>query len=76
MLLSYIKCIYLTLLYIVNILSYNCFIKFHFKNKIILRGILAFIKTELKRTRFTIIINNKGFNIISIYYLKFIIIKR
>ena len=40
-----------------------------------LRGILAFVKTELKRTRFTIVISNKRFNVISIYYFKFIIIK-
>jgi hypothetical protein len=63
------------LLYIINILSYNCFIKLYFKNRTILRGILAFIKTELKRTRFATVISNKGFNVISIYYLKFITIK-
>jgi hypothetical protein len=63
------------LFYIVNILSYNCFIKFYFKNKIILYNILAFIEIKLKRTHFAIIISNKGFNIISIYYLEFITIK-
>jgi hypothetical protein len=61
--------------YIINILSYNYFIKFYFKDKIILYNILIFIKTKLKKTRFIIIINNKCFNIISIYYFKFIIIK-
>jgi hypothetical protein len=54
---------------------YNYFIKFYFKNKIILYSILAFIKIELKRTRFATVISNKGLNIISIYYFKFIIIK-
>ena len=69
------KYIYLALLYIINILSYNCFIKLYFKNITILRGILAFIKIKLKRTRFSTVISNKGLNIISIYYFKFIIIK-
>jgi hypothetical protein len=54
---------------------YNYFIKFYSKNKIILYSILAFIKIELKRTRFATVISNKGLNIISIYYFKFIIIK-
>ena len=61
--------------YIINILNYNCFIKLYFKNKAILYSVLAFIKMELKRTLFAIIISNKGFNIISIYCFKFIIIK-
>jgi hypothetical protein len=63
------------LLYIVNILSYNYFIKFYLKDKIILYSVLVFVKTKLKRTRFAIVINNKYLNIISICYLKFIIIK-
>jgi hypothetical protein len=62
-------------LYIVSILSYNYFIKFYFKNKIILYNVLIFVKTKLKKTRFVIVINNKCFNIISICCLKFIIIK-
>ena len=69
------KYIYLVFLYIINILSYNYFIKFYLKDKIILYNILIFVKTKLKKTRFVIIINNKCFNIISICYLKFIIIK-
>jgi hypothetical protein len=32
-------------------------------------------RLSIKRTRFAIVISNKGFNIINIYYLKFIIIK-
>jgi hypothetical protein len=62
-------------LYIINVLSYNYFIKFYLKDKTILHSVLVFIKTKLKRTRFVIVINNKYFNIISIYCLKFIIIK-
>jgi hypothetical protein len=61
--------------YIINILSYNYFIKFYFKDKIILYSVLVFVKIELKKTYFIIIINNKYLNIISIYYFKFIIIK-
>jgi hypothetical protein len=53
-------------LYIINILSYNYFIKFYLKDKIILYNILIFIKTKLKKTRFAIIISNKYLNIISI----------
>jgi hypothetical protein len=45
--------------YIINILNYNYFIKFYFKNKLILYNILAFIKIKLKRTQFTIVISNK-----------------
>jgi hypothetical protein len=30
---------------------------------------------ELKRTHFATVISNKGFNVISIYYLEFIAIK-
>jgi hypothetical protein len=69
------KYIYLAFLYIINILSYNYFIKFYFKNKIILYNVLIFVKIKLKKTRFVIVINNKYLNIISIYYFKFIIIK-
>jgi hypothetical protein len=62
-------------LYIISLLSYNYFIKFYFKDKIILYNVLVFVKIKLKKTRFIIIINNKYLNIISIYYFKFIIIK-
>jgi hypothetical protein len=62
-------------LYIINILSYNYFIKFYFKDKIILYSVLVFVETKLKRTCFATIINNKYLNIISIYCLEFITIK-
>jgi hypothetical protein len=62
-------------LYIVSILSYDYFIKFYLKDKTILHGVLAFIKTELKRIYFVIVVNNKYLNIISICCLEFIIIK-
>jgi hypothetical protein len=62
-------------LYIISLLSYNYFIKFYFKDKIILYNVLVFVKIKLKKTRFIIIINNKYLNIIGIYYFKFIIIK-
>jgi hypothetical protein len=48
---------------------------FDFKNKTILYSILASVKIKLKRTHFATVISNKGLNVISIYYLEFIIIK-
>jgi hypothetical protein len=62
-------------LYIVNILSYSYFIEFYLKDKTILHSVLAFVETELKRTRFATIVNNECLNVISIYCLEFITIK-
>jgi hypothetical protein len=60
-------CIYLTFLNIIRILSNSYFIEFYTKDEA--------IELELERTRFTTIISNKYFKIVSLIDLKSVPIK-
>ena len=57
---------------IISILYNNYFIEFYTKDEAIRAYILIFIELELKRTRLTIIINNKYLKIIGSINLKLI----
>jgi hypothetical protein len=68
-------CIYLTFLNIIRILSNSYFIEFYTEDEAIRANILAPIELELERTRFTTIISNKYFKIVSLIDLKSVPIK-
>jgi hypothetical protein len=67
--------IYLMFLNIIRILSNSYFIEFYTKDEAIRANILIPIESELERMRFTIIISNKYFKIISLIDLKSVPIK-
>ena len=60
---------------IINILYNSYFIEFYTKDKAIRAYILISIELELKRTRLTIIVDNKYLKIIGLIDLKLILIE-